>query len=196
MAGLPPYQFLPMGHPAAAAGAWAQAAMMAQQQAQLAAQAQAMAQAQAQAAAIAQQAGGEAPAGASGPPGAAAVQGMPGIAPGAGILSEEKLQENAHRVGGEMLAVLKDLQQRHALVGDVRGRGLMLAIELVKDRQTKAPATEETARIFEASRRHGLVLSKSGPHRSVLRMVPPLCLGSADVGNFAEAIDACFAEAG
>ncbi len=111
------------------------------------------------------------------------------------VIAEEKLQDNARDVGAEMLAVLKDLQQRHAIVGDVRGRGLMLAIELVKDRKTKTPATAETARIFEASRAQGLVLSKSGPHRSVLRMVPPLCLSSADVGTFAEAIDACFAEA-
>ncbi len=111
------------------------------------------------------------------------------------VIAAEKLQDNARDVGAEMLAVLKDLQQRHAIVGDVRGRGLMLAIELVKDRKTKAPATEETARIFEASRGQGLVLSKSGPHRSVLRMVPPLCLSSADVGTFANALDACFAEA-
>ncbi len=102
MAGLPPYQFLPMGHPAAA-GAWAQAAMMAQQQAQLAAQAQAMAQAQ-QAAAIARQAnpnqpGGDPAASAAGgmpaPPGS----GLPSIpsGPNAGILSEEKLHEKARK---------------------------------------------------------------------------------------------------
>ncbi len=77
----------------------------------------------------------------------------------------------------------------------MRGRGLMLAIELVKDRRSKEPATEETARVFEASRRHGLVLSKSGPHQSVLRMVPPLCLSPDDVENVAAGMEASFAEA-
>jgi alanine-glyoxylate transaminase/(R)-3-amino-2-methylpropionate-pyruvate transaminase len=110
-------------------------------------------------------------------------------------IADEGLQDNARRVGAELLEVLRSLQQRYEIVGDVRGRGLMLAIELVKDRKSKAPATEETARVFEASRRHGLVLSKSGPHRSVLRMVPPLCLSSADVPAIGESMQACFAEA-
>ena len=111
------------------------------------------------------------------------------------VIAEEKLQDNARTVGDEMLAVLRDLQQKYEIVGDVRGHGLMLAVELVKDRHSKTPATEETARIFEASRDHRIVLSKSGPHRSVLRMVPPLCLASDDVGAFADAMDACLAAA-
>lgn len=107
-------------------------------------------------------------------------------------IEEEGLQANAKKVGAEMLGALKDLQQKHAVIGDVRGRGLMMAIELVRDRATKEPATEETAAVFEASREEGLVLSKSGPYRSVLRMVPPLCLSSSDVGLFADAMDRAF----
>jgi alanine-glyoxylate transaminase/(R)-3-amino-2-methylpropionate-pyruvate transaminase len=57
----------------------------------------------------------------------------------------------------------------------------MLAIELVKDRHTKEPATEEAAIIFERTREHGLVLSKSGAYRNILRMVPPMCLQVADI---------------
>ena len=112
------------------------------------------------------------------------------------IIARERLQDNARTVGAEMLRVLKDLQHKHQIIGDVRGHGLMMAIELVKDRGTKAPATEETAAIFEASRDQGLVLSKSGPHRSVLRMVPPLCLEIGDVGRFADAIEVCFRQSG
>ncbi len=111
-------------------------------------------------------------------------------------LREEKLQANAEKVGSALLKVLSGLQQKYEIIGDVRGRGLMLAIELVKDRQSKTPATEETARVFEASRKHGLILSKSGPHRSVLRMVPPLCLSMEDVDPIAQAMEASFAEAG
>jgi alanine-glyoxylate transaminase/(R)-3-amino-2-methylpropionate-pyruvate transaminase len=112
------------------------------------------------------------------------------------VIAREGLQENARKVGAEMLQVLGTLQQKYEIIGDVRGRGLMMAIELVKDRKTKTPATEETAEVFEASREQGLVLSKSGPHRSVLRMVPPLCLDSGDVGHFAEAMEACFRKVG
>jgi len=107
-------------------------------------------------------------------------------------IEEEGLQANARKVGAEMLGALKDLQQKHAVIGDVRGRGLMMAIELVRDRASKEPATEETAAVFEASREEGLVLSKSGPYRSVLRMVPPLCLSPSDVGLFADAMDRAF----
>lgn len=111
------------------------------------------------------------------------------------VLREEKLQENAGQVGGALLAALQDLQQKYPVIGDVRGRGLMLAIELVKDRATREPDPETTTEVFEASRRHGLVLSKSGPHRSVLRMVPPLCLSMQDVDQVATTMDQCFAEA-
>lgn len=105
------------------------------------------------------------------------------------VIAEEGLQANARAVGGALLERLKDLKQRHPVIGDVRGRGLMLAIELVEDRATKAPAPAATAAIFEASRREGLILSKSGPYRSVLRMVPPLCLSMDDVDHVAEGLD-------
>jgi alanine-glyoxylate transaminase/(R)-3-amino-2-methylpropionate-pyruvate transaminase len=110
------------------------------------------------------------------------------------VIREEKTQENARTVGGALLARLKDLQQRHKAIGDVRGRGLMLAIEMVKDRKTKEPDAEVTAAVFENCRAQGLILSKSGPHRSVLRMVPPMCLSIDDVDNVAEGLDRAFRE--
>ncbi len=69
----------------------------------------------------------------------------------------------------------------------------MQAIELVKDRETKQPAPEATAFVFERTREHGIVLSKSGTFKNVLRMVPPLCLGEHDVEPVAEALERCFA---
>jgi alanine-glyoxylate transaminase/(R)-3-amino-2-methylpropionate-pyruvate transaminase len=110
------------------------------------------------------------------------------------VIREEKTQENARTVGGALLARLKDLQQRHKAIGDVRGRGLMLAIEMVKDRKTKEPDAEVTAAVFENCRAQGLILSKSGPHRSVLRMVPPMCLSIDDVDTVAEGLDRAFRE--
>lgn len=110
-------------------------------------------------------------------------------------IREEKLQDNARAVGAALKEGLAELQQRHAIIGDVRGVGLMTAIELVKDRSTKEPATAETAAIFEETRRQGVVVSKSGPHRSVLRMVPPLCLSMSDIGPVIDALDASFRNA-
>jgi len=110
------------------------------------------------------------------------------------VIREEKTQENARTVGSALLARLRDLQQRHKAIGDVRGRGLMLAIEMVKDRRTKEPDPAITTAVFEKCREQGLILSKSGPHRSVLRMVPPMCLSLADVDQVADGLDRAFSD--
>lgn len=105
------------------------------------------------------------------------------------VIRKDNLQANAKVVGAALKQGMLELQSRHPLIGDVRGRGLMLAIELVTDRRTRAPATAATARIFEETRRQGIVVSKSGPYRSILRMVPPLCLGLEDVDPVLAALD-------
>ncbi|WP_373502952.1 aspartate aminotransferase family protein [Aestuariivirga sp.] len=110
------------------------------------------------------------------------------------VIREERTQQNAKAVGAVLLERLKDLQQRHKAIGDVRGRGLMLAIEMVKDRKSKEPDAETTAAVFEKCRDQGLILSKSGPNRSVLRMVPPMCLSLEDVDQVAEGLDRAFNE--
>ena len=108
------------------------------------------------------------------------------------VIDDERLQDNARTVGHALRGVLNRLHERHAIVGDVRGRGLMQAIELVRNRKTKAPATQETAAIFERLREQGLVVSKSGANKNILRMVPPLCLTLKDVDQVADAFDRCF----
>jgi alanine-glyoxylate transaminase/(R)-3-amino-2-methylpropionate-pyruvate transaminase len=69
----------------------------------------------------------------------------------------------------------------------------MLAIELVTDRKSKTPATKETADIFEKTRENGIVVSKSGANRNILRMVPPMCITREDVTLVEDALDRCFA---
>lgn len=108
------------------------------------------------------------------------------------VIDDEKLQDNARRVGAALHALLQRLRQRHPIIGEVRGRGLMQAIELVSDRQTKTPATQETAEIFERTRGNGLVLSKSGANRNILRMVPPLCLQVDDLPLVEQALQRSF----
>lgn len=110
------------------------------------------------------------------------------------VIQEEKLQENARKVGALLGSRLQELYNKYDFIGDIRGKGLMLAVELVKSRKTREPATELTARVFEETRHQGLVLSKSGPYRSVLRMVPPLCLQADDVDAVVEGLDRAFAK--
>ena len=108
------------------------------------------------------------------------------------VMRDEGLQENAREVGAALLARLEELKSRHKAIGDVRGKGLMLAIEMVSDRATKTPDKETTAAVFEGCRDAGLILSKSGPFQSTFRMVPPLCLSLEDVDQVAEGLDAAF----
>jgi alanine-glyoxylate transaminase/(R)-3-amino-2-methylpropionate-pyruvate transaminase len=108
------------------------------------------------------------------------------------VIDEEGLQENALMVGAKLKAALERLHQRHEIIGEVRGRGLMLAMDLVKDRKSKTPATEIAADIFERTREEGLVMSKSGANRNMLRMVPPMCLAESDVDVVADALERCF----
>jgi alanine-glyoxylate transaminase/(R)-3-amino-2-methylpropionate-pyruvate transaminase len=108
------------------------------------------------------------------------------------VIAEDRLQENAAATGARLRAVLERLHQRHEIIGDVRGRGLMLAIELVKDRKSRVPATEICADVFEKTREHGLVVSKSGANRNILRMVPPMCLGQEDIPAIEAALEQCF----
>jgi alanine-glyoxylate transaminase/(R)-3-amino-2-methylpropionate-pyruvate transaminase len=110
------------------------------------------------------------------------------------VIDEERLQQNSAVVGAALREVLERLHQKHRIIGEVRGRGLMQAIELVTDRSTREPATAATAEIFERTRDAGIVVSKSGAHRNILRMVPPMCLALEDVPAIEEALDRCFAD--
>jgi alanine-glyoxylate transaminase/(R)-3-amino-2-methylpropionate-pyruvate transaminase len=108
------------------------------------------------------------------------------------VIEEDGLQENSRRVGKGLRAVLDRLHQKFDVIGEVRGRGLMQAIELVEDRRSKTPATALTARVFERTREMGLVVSKSGANRNILRMVPPMCLSEADLPAIEAALERCF----
>ncbi|WP_291730460.1 aspartate aminotransferase family protein [Leisingera sp. F5] len=109
------------------------------------------------------------------------------------VLKEDKVQENARTVGAALLERLHALKEKHPAIGDVRGRGLMLAIEMVKDRKTKEPDPQTTAAVFEATRDSGIILSKSGAYQSCLRMVPPMCLSLANVDQVHDGLDRAFA---
>lgn len=111
------------------------------------------------------------------------------------VIEEEGLQANALSMGNRLLNGLRLLQEKHSLIGQVRGRGLMIGCELVTDRETKTPAKEECLRVFEKCRELGLLLGKGGLHGNVLRIKPPMCLHAEDIDFLLSALDDAFASA-
>jgi len=108
------------------------------------------------------------------------------------VIDEDGIQANAATIGARLKAGFDDLARRHDLIGDVRGLGLMLGIELVQDHAGKAPAKEECVRVFERCRELGLLIGKGGLHGNVLRIKPPMCLTAADADFMLEVLDAAF----
>ncbi|ADB50671.1 aminotransferase class III-fold pyridoxal phosphate-dependent enzyme [Conexibacter woesei] len=109
------------------------------------------------------------------------------------VLRDERLQARAGDVGGRLLSGLRELAARHPLVGDVRGEGLFLGVELVADRDARTPATAQARAVKEAVKAHGVLLSTDGPDDNVLKIKPPLAIGHDDCDFFLEALDAALA---
>ena len=105
------------------------------------------------------------------------------------VIEEENLRENAHTVGAYFRGKLEELQQKYPLIGDVRGMGLMQALELVKDRQTKEPAPEATLQLMERARDNGLLIGKGGLYGNVIRLSPMLNISKADVDEATRLLD-------
>ncbi|MGA7919840.1 MAG: aspartate aminotransferase family protein [Candidatus Acidiferrales bacterium] len=110
------------------------------------------------------------------------------------VIEEENLRENTFVVGGYFRAKLEELQQKYPLIGEVRGMGMMQALELVKDRQTKEPAPQETNQILERARANGLLVGKGGMYANVIRMAPPMNISKADVDEGIGLLDQSFSE--
>ncbi len=105
------------------------------------------------------------------------------------VIEKEKLQDNALKIGNQILDGLNRLKEKHNLIGDVRGKGLMLGIELVKDRKSKEPAKEECAQVLEVSKEMGLLLGKGGLWGQTIRFSPPMCLHKQDADFLLEVLD-------
>lgn len=108
------------------------------------------------------------------------------------VIENEKLQENSHKIGIRIKDGLEKLKAKHKIIGDVRGKGLMLGMELVKDRETKEPAKAECAQVLESCREMGLLLGKGGLWGQTIRFAPPMCINQADADFIIEVFDAAF----
>jgi 4-aminobutyrate aminotransferase-like enzyme/Ser/Thr protein kinase RdoA (MazF antagonist) len=110
------------------------------------------------------------------------------------IIRDEKLQENAREVGAHLKAGLIGLKSRHPLIGDVRGLGLFLGVELVLDQEILTPATAEAALVAERMREKGVLVSTDGPFRNVLKIKPPLCFTRENADFLVETLDRILSE--
>jgi alanine-glyoxylate transaminase/(R)-3-amino-2-methylpropionate-pyruvate transaminase len=109
------------------------------------------------------------------------------------VIDREKLQANSLKIGNRILAGLNKLKEKHNIIGDVRGKGLLLGIELVKDRQSKEPAKEECAQVMETCKEMGLLLGKGGLWGQTIRFSPPMCVNEQDADFLLEVLDRALA---
>eukprot|EP01065_Artemidia_motanka_P029324 TRINITY_DN35464_c0_g1_i1.p1 TRINITY_DN35464_c0_g1~~TRINITY_DN35464_c0_g1_i1.p1 ORF type:complete len:810 (+),score=243.78 TRINITY_DN35464_c0_g1_i1:61-2490(+) len=109
-------------------------------------------------------------------------------------VEQEGLTENAARVGAALIARLRDLQRRHRLIGDVRGKGLFIGVELVTDRDSKAPATEAASAVSERLKEKGVLVTTDGPLCNVLKIKPPIVFDDSCVRRLCTALDECLSE--
>jgi 4-aminobutyrate aminotransferase len=109
------------------------------------------------------------------------------------VIEEEDLKQNAAEVGAYFRGKLEELKDKYPVIGDVRGMGLMQAMELVKDRITKEPAPDAVLRVFEESKKQGVLIGKGGLYGNVIRTGVPLVARKDHIDELIEALDKSFA---
>src|SRR5450631_2132430 len=109
------------------------------------------------------------------------------------IVNQDNLQTHAQKVGSHLLIQLRSLMERHALIGDVRGSGLFLGVELVRNRDTLEPATDEASKVINRMRDDGVLIGTDGPFHNVLKIRPPMPFGIEDAELLVECLDTVLA---
>ncbi|NIO86569.1 MAG: aminotransferase class III-fold pyridoxal phosphate-dependent enzyme [Candidatus Aminicenantes bacterium] len=110
------------------------------------------------------------------------------------VIRDEKLQENALKVGRYLKKRLEQLMERHSLIGDVRGMGLFIGIELVLDRETLVPAVDQAYYVAERMKEEGILTSVDGPFYNVLKFKPPMVFTEANADLYVDTMDGILAE--
>lgn len=110
------------------------------------------------------------------------------------IIDREGYQQRCAVLGDRLLAGMKKLMDKHSVIGEVRGKGLMVALEMVKDRKTKEPDRDTTARVFERAKELGVLIGKGGLYGNIIRITPPMCISEADVDFTLAVLDQAYSE--
>jgi len=109
------------------------------------------------------------------------------------VMHKENLQAHARRVGSHLVERLRSLMDRHALIGDVRGSGLYLGVELVRNRETLEPATQEASEVINRMRNAGVLIGTDGPFHNVLKIRPPMPFNTEDADSLVKCLDSALA---
>jgi 4-aminobutyrate aminotransferase-like enzyme len=113
---------------------------------------------------------------------------------GLAVIDDEGLQEHARVVGERLLAGLREVATRHGPIGDVRGAGLFVGFELVRDRSTREPDAELASELVNRAVERGILLSTDGADHNVIKVKPPLVFAIADADRLVETVDAILGE--
>jgi len=105
------------------------------------------------------------------------------------VIEKEGLQKHALEMGGILMHGLRQLANSHELIGDVRGRGLFIGVELVQDRTSREPAASEADELVEAMKERGFLLSTDGPDHNVIKIKPPMVLDADDIEAMLSAME-------
>jgi 4-aminobutyrate aminotransferase len=111
-------------------------------------------------------------------------------------IEENRLQERSYKLGNTLYRGLKDLEDRYDVVGEVRGKGLLIGVELVKDGASKAPDAAAANQVMEICKERGLLVGRGGLYGNVLRLSPPLIISEDDAARAVETLDVAFGEVG
>jgi 4-aminobutyrate aminotransferase len=109
-------------------------------------------------------------------------------------IERERLQERAYKIGNSLYRGLKDLEDRFDVVGEVRGKGLMLGVELVEDSDSKAPAPAKAFQVMESCKEQGMLVGKGGLYGNVLRLSPPMTITEDDARRAIETLEVAFGQ--
>ncbi|RXM36231.1 Ethanolamine-phosphate phospho-lyase [Acipenser ruthenus] len=105
------------------------------------------------------------------------------------VIEKQDLQGNADKVGNYLIELLNEQKEKHPLIGDIRGVGLFVGVDMVKDRVKRTPATAEAQHVIYKLKEHNILLSADGPHRNILKFKPPMCFSEEDAKFAVDNID-------
>jgi 4-aminobutyrate aminotransferase-like enzyme len=110
------------------------------------------------------------------------------------VMERENVPQRAEERGRQLREALEAMKDKFPFIGDVRGMGLMQAVELVEDRKSKEPSPQKALRFMEASKRAGILVGKGGLYGNVLRIAPPMLIGRSEIAEGAARIEKAFDE--